>query len=237
MPTEKHSTGSFFSELRRRKVTRTCVLYILLCWGALQVIDIIAPAVGYDADTLSRYLLYLSIAGFPVTFALAWFYQITSAGILRTNSFVERRVLANISPINDRRVAKVSSYFRKGEDHPEYRWIISAETGPLSGLSFGVTEPLVLGRSLDCDIAMVTPHVSRQHARLELEDGQLFVEDLGSANGTVINGKPVQSRQALHHEDELRFHDIVFRVTESYSGSLSEKAAMNQTTFIQSQDG
>ena len=234
MSEERLSSGTLFSELRRRKVIRTCVLYILLWWGALQVADILLPAIGLDGDLGSRYLLYLAILGFPVTFALAWFYQVSAEGIVRTNSFVERRVLSNIPPINDRRHSGVSAYFRKGEEHSHYDWILSAETGPLSGLSFGVAEPVVLGRALDCDIAVVSPHVSRQHARLAIENDQLFVEDLGSSNGTMVNGKPVHTRQALYHEDELRLHEVVFRVTESFSRSASDRRSLNQTTFIHS---
>ena len=109
---------------------------------------------------------------------------------------------------------------------------MSAETGPLAGLSFGVTKTLMLGRSLDCDIAMVSPQVSRNHARLELEGEKLILEDLGSANGTVVNGKPVEGRQELRNDDEIRFHDIIFRVKESFTGSRSEIEAMHQTTFI-----
>jgi hypothetical protein len=225
---------SFLRELRRRKVIRTCVVYIVLCWGGLQVGDIVVPAMGYEGNTASLYFIYLAILGFPITFAIAWFFQVTPQGIVRTDNFVERRVLSNIPPINDQRHSGVTTYFRKGEERPEHSWILSAETGPLSGLSFGISGPTVLGRALDCDIAMVSPHVSREHARLELdEEQQLYVEDLESSNGTVVNGKPVQSRQALHHEDELRFHDIVFRVTESYSGTRRGKNAMNQTTFIE----
>ena len=77
MDDQRKSSGSFFSELRRRKVIRTCLLYILVCWGALQVFDIVAPALGYDADLVSRYFLYASVLGFPITFALAWFFQFT----------------------------------------------------------------------------------------------------------------------------------------------------------------
>jgi len=237
MPQSDRPSGSFLSELRRRKVVRTCVVYVVLCWGALQVGDIVVPAMGYEAQSASLYFIYLAVLGFPITFAIAWFFQITPRGIVRTDNFVERRVLSNISPINDQRHTSVTTYFRKGEERPGYHWILSAETGPLSGLSFGISRATVLGRALDCDIAMVSPHVSREHARLELdEDQQLYVEDMGSSNGTVVNGKPVQSRQALHHEDELRFHDIIFRVTESYSGGRGEKSAMNKTTFIETSD-
>jgi len=230
------STGSFFSELRRRRVIRTCLLYFLVCWVALQVIDIVAPALGYDADLVSRYLLYVAVLGFPVNFALAWFYQISAHGIVRTQSFVERRVLDNIPPINDQRKQGVSSFIRKGEEGSEVHWMISAETGPLSGLSYAVREPIILGRALECDLAVVTPHVSRQHARLDVEDDRLYIEDLGSSNGTMVNGKRTSGRQQLRHDDELRFHDIIFRVTENLSRPLSERQASNQTTFIQTSE-
>jgi FHA domain len=229
---EAKSTGSFLSELRRRKVIRTCLLYILVCWGVLQVLDIVAPALGYDADLMSRYFLYAAVLGFPVNFALAWFYQISSHGIVRTQSFVERRMLDNIPPVNDKRRHGVSTFLRKGEEGKEVHWVISAETGPLSGLSYPVLKPITLGRALECDLAVVTPHVSRQHARLDVENGQLFVEDLGSSNGTMINGKRSSGRQQLRHDDELRFHDIIFRVTENMSRPASERQASDQTTFI-----
>jgi FHA domain len=233
MEQNNKSSSSFFRELKRRKVTRTCILYLFLCWGVLQVGDIIYPALGLDPDKASLLFLYLAIAGFPATFAIAWFLQITPQGIVRTGSFVERRVLSNVPPINERRQGvNMTTYFRKGEQTQDYHWVVSAETGPLAGLSFGVTKPLMMGRSLDCDIAMVSPQVSRNHARLDLEDDQLYIEDMGSANGTVVNGRAAEGRQALHNDDEIRFHDIVFRVVESFTGARSEIEAMHQTTFI-----
>lgn len=229
------SGNSFLRELKRRKVMRTCVYYVIACWIALQVADIVFPAIGLDDEVASRFLLYVAIIGFPINFALAWYFQLTADGIVRTNSFVERRVLNNIAPINDQRHSKMSNYFQK-EDEKSFNWIISAETGTLSGLSFGIGEPIVLGRSLDCELAIVSPHVSRRHAQLVVEGDQLSVEDLGSANGTVVNGKLIQGRQELNHEDELRFHDAIFRITESYSGQRNEKDSMNQTTFIEASD-
>ncbi|TGD74753.1 FHA domain-containing protein [Mangrovimicrobium sediminis] len=226
---------SFLNELRRRKVIRTCVLYILLCWGALQVIDIVGPALGFDEDLISRYLLYASVLGFPVTFALAWFFQVSSRGIVRTRSFEERRILNNVPPINDRRSQGVSGFLKRGDDG-EVQWVISAETGPLSGLSYAVRDSLVLGRALECDLAIVTPHVSRQHARIDADDGRLFIEDLGSSNGTMVNGKRAGGRQQLRHDDEIRLHDIIFRVTERLSKPHSERQASDQTTFIHAAD-
>lgn len=198
--------------------------------------EFMAPAFGLDDVEAFRFLMMASVAGFPVTFALAWFFQITSSGIVITRSFTDRRILHNISPINERRRSGVSTYFRKGDSPPEYQWIISAETGPLHGLSFGISDNVLIGRSLECDLANVSPHVSRQHARLSIEGDGLYVEDLESANGTILNGKKINGRQSLRHEDELRFHDIIFRVTEAFSRPNSEKQASDQTTFIQTGD-
>jgi FHA domain len=232
MVSANSSGSSFLRELKRRKVVRTSIYYILVCWVALQVGDIVFPAMGLDDEKASRVLLLLVILGFPLNFLFAWYFQLTPKGVVRTTSFVERRILKNMAPINDRRHSRVSNYFQKEPEEQEYNWIISAETGLLTGLSFGIAKTTELGRSLDCDIAIVSPQVSRQHARLELEGDKLIVEDLGSANGTVVNGKTIEGRHILRHEDELRLHDVIFRVTESYSGSSKEQDTMNQTTFI-----
>lgn len=236
MEQDRKTRSSFLSELRRRKVIRTCLLYVLICWGGLQVSDIVAPALGYDGDRVSRLLLYAAVLGFPVTFALAWFFQISSHGIVRTRTFQERRVLNNVPPINDRRSQGVSGFLKRTEDDKDIHWVISAETGPLSGLSYAVRDSLVLGRSLECDLAIVTPQVSRRHACIEVEDGRLYIEDLGSSNGTMINGKRAAGRQQLRHDDEVRLHDIIFRVTERLSRPHSERQATDQTTFIHASD-
>ena len=224
---------TLYRELRRRKVFQTCFLYVFAAWGSLQIIDVLFPLLDLDGDEISRIIFVLTIAGFPVAFALAWFFQITPDGVVRSAPFVERRVLSNVPPLNDRRVSGRPRYFRKTDAVPEHEWTLSAETGPLAGLSFGVDRSLVLGRSLESDIAVVSPHVSRQHARLDLDDGQLMIEDLGSANGTVVNGRPMKGRCALQNEDEIRFHDIVFRVSRSYANAHRGVELHDKTTFIE----
>lgn len=237
MTGDRSTLGSLLGELRRRQVLRTCFFYILVCWGIVQVAEILAPPLGYDSDAVIRFFLIASFVGFPITVVLAWFYKFTSKGIERTDAFVERRILDNIPPINDRRNVNVGGYFSKGRDElPRYDWVLSVETGPLAGLSFGVQQELSIGRALDCDLAMVTPHVSRKHVRLWLEDDQLWTEDLGSSNGTIVNGKKIEAKVALHHDDEIRLHDIVFRVSESFTRPTSERKALNETTFIHQDD-
>lgn len=214
MSNPNKSASTFLRELKRRKVLHAAAFYLVFCGLALLLADIVFPAIGMDTDPASLVLLYIAILGFPVICAGAWFFQVTPRGATRTTSFVERRVLRNMAPINDQR-HRGESDAQQTRDKPDYRWIISAQTGPLTGLSYGVPGSIVLGRSLECDIALVSQHISRRHARLDLQDGRLMIEDLGSSKGTVVNGKAIQGPHPLQHEDELRFHDIIFRVTES----------------------
>jgi pSer/pThr/pTyr-binding forkhead associated (FHA) protein len=78
----------------------------------------------------------------------------------------------------------------------------------LSGEHFGRSVPLhaslSVGRADDAGLRIALDGISRQHARLTPAGDEVLVEDLGSANGTWINGKRVSRAQAVHG-DEIRF--------------------------------
>jgi pSer/pThr/pTyr-binding forkhead associated (FHA) protein len=61
----------------------------------------------------------------------------------------------------------------------------------------------LVGRGSDADLQLMDQGVSRRHADVHLSDGQATVYDLGSTNGTSVNGHSVQSQQ-LQHGDVLR---------------------------------
>jgi len=82
----------------------------------------------------------------------------------------------------------------------------SDETVELAGASF------LVGRDADCDIRVDDPRVSRRHARLLIARGELGVEDLGSANGTRVNGRGVRRRHRLASGDVLTLGDVSFLV-------------------------
>jgi Protein of unknown function (DUF3662)/FHA domain len=54
------------------------------------------------------------------------------------------------------------------------------------------TPVTLLGRGTDCDLRLVDPGVSRHHAELRVEHDQVVLVDLGSTNGTFVNGQPVR---------------------------------------------
>ncbi len=69
-----------------------------------------------------------------------------------------------------------------------------------------------LGRHDDCIIRIKSSQVSRRHCELFDSDGKLIVRDLGSSNGTFVNGKRVMGQQPLKVGDELTVGAVTLRV-------------------------
>jgi sigma-B regulation protein RsbU (phosphoserine phosphatase) len=69
---------------------------------------------------------------------------------------------------------------------------------------------IVLGRHPDCTIVLDSGAVSRQHAKITFNNGEYFVQDLGSRNGTIVNGETIQSLHQLQDGDKLKICDLSF---------------------------
>jgi sigma-B regulation protein RsbU (phosphoserine phosphatase) len=85
--------------------------------------------------------------------------------------------------------------------------------GPEAGTPFPLTrDRTTLGRQVDCGIVLAGKQVSRQHAQILLRDGQCEVEDLGSSNGTYLNGQRLTPRRPapLTERDELQIGPYFF---------------------------
>lgn len=89
------------------------------------------------------------------------------------------------------------------------KFMLRGVSGVTLGKTFAVNDNAVMGRQPDCDIPVPSEEVSRHHARLRLTPDGLFVEDMGSANGTYLNGKRVQSGH-LKPGEELRLDTVRF---------------------------
>src|SRR5262252_4977237 len=66
----------------------------------------------------------------------------------------------------------------------------------------------ILGRHPECDIVLDQGAVSRQHAQISVIDGEYFIEDLHSRNGTLVNGLAIDSRCKLRDGDEVKICDL-----------------------------
>lgn len=89
------------------------------------------------------------------------------------------------------------------------KYLLRGVSGATFGKAFAVTDNAVIGRQPDCDIPVPAEEVSRQHVRLKITPEGVHVEDLGSANGTYINNKRIQSALLLPGE-ELRLDTVRF---------------------------
>jgi pSer/pThr/pTyr-binding forkhead associated (FHA) protein len=79
----------------------------------------------------------------------------------------------------------------------------------------------------NADILLLDPTVSRRHAQIVLEDGAAFVEDLGSTNGTRIDGAPVPigERSSIAEGSELRFGSVALRLALGDAASVGGAGA------------
>src|SRR5947209_7213400 len=77
--------------------------------------------------------------------------------------------------------------------------------GPEPGRQFDLDQPTALiGRQPDAAVYLESLAVSRQHAQIVRENGECFVEDVGSSNGTFVNGQQLKGRVALTEHDTLQ---------------------------------
>lgn len=82
--------------------------------------------------------------------------------------------------------------------------------GPEPGQTFSADKDLItIGRAPDNDVVVNHPEVSRQHARLVRQGTAMVVEDLGSTNGTFVNGVRLSAPHTLSNGDVIGLGDAV----------------------------
>ena len=80
---------------------------------------------------------------------------------------------------------------------------LTIESGPDAGHTHRAGDnALRLGRSPDNDLILRDPATSGHHARVERRGDQFWIVDLGSTNGTLVNGEPIQEKE-LNHGDRI----------------------------------
>ena len=94
-------------------------------------------------------------------------------------------------------------------------WIKVVE-GFRSGRELILTRPkITIGRAEGCELALFGDNgIEKQHARIELQGGRYFVEDLETPGGTFVNGERIRDRTALRAGDEIKVGRSVLRFGE-----------------------
>ena len=101
----------------------------------------------------------------------------------------------------------------EAEQTPAAVWALVAYAGAALGRVFPLGVGLVIvGRAPDSGIALLDGEVSRNHARIRVEEGRVQVEDLGSTNGTRVNGELIRGSADLRAGDRLSIGGHVLKL-------------------------
>ncbi len=82
------------------------------------------------------------------------------------------------------------------------------------GRGFDLHGELTIGRAAGCGISLPDDtYISNVHARVFEQDGDVFVEDLGSTNGTLVNGAPLSEPRRLRKGDRVQAGETILEAT------------------------
>lgn len=165
--------ASLFRELKRRKVFHVGSVYLVVAWGASVGAADLLPAFGVP-DWGVRAFVVTAILGFPVALVLAWIYE---------TSIEVRYETPVTAPRATTRVARYAPSVQ-----------VSWSDGGASRVESFVNN-FTIGRDVDCDVCLDDEMVSRRHARVFMQNGRWHVQDLGSRNGTRLDGELVDQAQ------------------------------------------
>ena len=97
-----------------------------------------------------------------------------------------------------------------GSDGGAPKLRVGTAAGLRAGSAYDLSGGALLGRGESADIRLEDTFASSQHARLVPQGDVMVIEDLGSTNGTYLNGEPLRGPQPLHVGDSIRIGDSDF---------------------------
>ncbi len=80
---------------------------------------------------------------------------------------------------------------------------------------------IIIGRSSDLDMVLVEDMVSRRHAKISSTDAEVFIQDMGSTNGTFVNGEKIAGRALLQEGDRILVGTSIIKVV-AVEGALAQ---------------
>lgn len=126
-------------------------------------------------------------------------------------------------------------------DLGEITWQLNALTEALGDLRLTVNDSLSVGRGSDNDVVLGSKQVSRNHALLSVLNGELYVKDLDSSNGTFVNDDRIENNKTklLNSDDTVTFASFAFKVAKVNTpliASDNEQPIAENTTVLAATD-
>ncbi len=112
-------------------------------------------------------------------------------------------------------------------------WKLITKDESVDKKEIAIKDGLIFGREMECDVFIASDHVSRKHAKLEVFEHLVRIVDLGSANGTYVNGKQVTEAE-LNNGDILSIDKVEFVVLkpEFSAGAVDNKTRVRAAVDI-----
>lgn len=230
----------FFADLKRRKVYRAAVVYVLLAAGIIELSDILAPVLGLPDRTL-EFVFAAAVIGLPVVLILAWLFDLTPGGLERTAE-PEQGVEAPASLVEPGHGAQGDAPRVIAPEEPDPRSLAVLPFENLSGtdevasLASGLHGDLLTALSKVPGLTVIsrrsvmayrdTPKGPRAIAR-ELNVGTLLEGAVQSAAGRVrlnvqlIDARQEANRWAEHYDRQLSPENI-FQIQSDLSTRIVE---------------
>jgi pSer/pThr/pTyr-binding forkhead associated (FHA) protein len=110
-------------------------------------------------------------------------------------------------------VSRLAAQERASAQELARRSVLVAEGGGglRAGSAFELNASTTIGRSPAVEIQIDDPFASGRHARIHERGGLFYVEDMGSTNGTYLNGEALHAQELLRADDRIRIGDTEFR--------------------------
>jgi pSer/pThr/pTyr-binding forkhead associated (FHA) protein len=116
---------------------------------------------------------------------LLWLFVLAAVRVIRTDIYGSRAARTARRPAREQAPKASKQPKQRRRDVPQ---VLVITQGQLAGTSIALREaPVTIGRENDCTLVLADDYASNRHARLVPRDGQWYVEDLGSTNGTYLD--------------------------------------------------
>ena len=172
MSTLTRQVQKTLAELKRRKVFQVGTVYLVTAWGLSMGVSELFPTFGAP-DWAARYVIAALFLGFPIALILAWAFEVR----------VETPLSELEADAGSESTASATTTISSKGSHLNVVWFNSQGRHDKK-----FNNNLTIGRDPKCDICIDDGSVSRRHAQVSYISGQGWIEDLGSANGTLLNG-------------------------------------------------